>query len=167
MAQEVVFVHKIPVGGLSKQSAQQTIATYMENFGIDLNYAKTHNIMIPVKTEEASVECIYSSETEINDLVIDPIYEAHKPKMKSDVLIEYFIAKSNYDAYINEKDINYGLEKDLIKTKYSITDQIYVKEFYQIVDKLGVDEGEPVGICGPSKNNKAITVIYLNFKTKF
>lgn len=55
---EIVFVHKIPVGGKSPQCAREIISGYANMFKIDIVGKETKNIFLPTDSE-TSVECIW------------------------------------------------------------------------------------------------------------
>ena len=159
---EVVFVHRVPIGEKSPQRARQALAEYMETCSIELETAIVKNIIVPTKTAEASVEKIYES------VDFEPTglgFGKKREKTKSDILIEHFISKVNYDAYIAKQELNKELEADLNRMKEEITDQISHDEYEQAFGRVSWEQGEPVGIVGPGRRTPAI-ILYLNMNTQ-
>lgn len=83
-----------------------------------------------------------------------------KQKQRSDILIEYFIAKNNYENFnqVGYQEQSFELmEADLTALKTAITDQIVLQVFEQVFGKS--EYGVPVGIV----NDKHISIFYLDF----
>lgn len=87
-----------------------------------------------------------------------------KPKLSSDIFIEYFIAVNNYNSLIENGYQDQPaelMEADLTALKSAITDQVSINEFEQAFGKT--ENGTPIGIVNDPKYNW-VTLFYLDFE---